>query len=73
MQRVKTDGAMDSPDAFSQCTGEEAAVETNGKVQRADTITTKRQDYISWDDYFMAVAFLSSMRSKGIGTISMVK
>ncbi len=24
----------------------------------------KRQDYISWDDYFMGVAVLSSMRSK---------
>ncbi|RHZ13020.1 hypothetical protein DYB28_009237, partial [Aphanomyces astaci] len=25
----------------------------------------KRKDYLSWDDYFMSVAFLSSMRSKG--------
>ena len=25
---------------------------------------TKRQDYLSWDDYFMGVAFLSAMRSK---------
>ncbi len=29
------------------------------------TATTKRQDYISWDDYFVAVSFLSAMRSKG--------
>lgn len=25
----------------------------------------KRTDYLSWDDYFMSVAFLSAMRSKG--------
>ena len=24
----------------------------------------KRTDYISWDEYFMGVAYLSSMRSK---------
>ncbi|KAH9134539.1 hypothetical protein AeRB84_019697 [Aphanomyces euteiches] len=28
----------------------------------------KRQDYLSWDDYFMSVAFLSSMRSKDPST-----
>lgn len=28
----------------------------------------KREDAISWDDYFMAVAFLSSMRSKDPST-----
>ncbi|EWM29464.1 deoxycytidylate deaminase [Nannochloropsis gaditana] len=29
---------------------------------------TKREDYISWDDYFMGVAFLSAMRSKDPST-----
>ena len=29
---------------------------------------SKRHDYISWDDYFMGVAFLSAMRSKDPGT-----
>ncbi|ETV86827.1 hypothetical protein, variant 1 [Aphanomyces astaci] len=28
----------------------------------------KRKDYLSWDDYFMSVAFLSSMRSKDPST-----
>lgn len=28
------------------------------------SVTQKRLDYISWDDYFMAVAFLSAQRSK---------
>ena len=28
----------------------------------------KRQDYISWDEYFMGIAFLSSMRSKDPNT-----
>lgn len=29
---------------------------------------SKREDYISWDDYFMGVAFLSAMRSKDPST-----
>lgn len=35
-----------------------------------DTVPSnhKRADYISWDDYFMGVAFLSSMRSKDPST-----
>lgn len=28
----------------------------------------KRQDYLSWDEYFMGVALLSAMRSKDPGT-----
>ena len=28
----------------------------------------KREDYISWDEYFMGVAFLSSLRSKDPST-----
>ena len=32
------------------------------------TRTTKREDYLSWDDYFMAVAFLSAQRSKDPST-----
>ncbi len=31
-------------------------------------MTQKRQDYISWDEYFMGVAQLSGMRSKDPGT-----
>lgn len=31
-------------------------------------VLSKRQNAISWDDYFMAVAFLSSMRSKDPST-----
>ena len=27
-------------------------------------MSTKRQDYISWDEYFMGIALLSAMRSK---------
>jgi deoxycytidylate deaminase len=30
----------------------------------AATVTPKRSDYLSWDDYFMAVGFLSAQRSK---------
>lgn len=31
-------------------------------------MSTKRQDYISWDEYFMGVAALSAMRSKDPNT-----
>lgn len=31
-------------------------------------MSSKRQDYISWDEYFMGVAVLSSMRSKDPNT-----
>lgn len=31
-------------------------------------MSTKRQDYISWDEYFMGVAALSGMRSKDPNT-----
>lgn len=30
-----------------------------------EVATRKRSDYLPWDDYFMSVAFLSAMRSKG--------
>lgn len=30
--------------------------------------TQKRQDYLSWDEYFMAVALLSAQRSKDPNT-----
>ena len=31
-------------------------------------MSDKRQDYISWDEYFMAVAKLAGMRSKDPNT-----
>ena len=31
-------------------------------------MSTKRQDYISWDEYFMGIAMLSAMRSKDPNT-----
>jgi hypothetical protein len=33
-------------------------------INEAVILTPKRQDYLSWDDYFLAVAILSSKRSK---------
>jgi deoxycytidylate deaminase len=34
----------------------------------------KRPDYLSWDDYFMSVAFLSAMRSKDPSTqVSLIR
>ena len=31
-------------------------------------MSEKRQDYLTWDEYFMGVAFLSGMRSKDPNT-----
>jgi dCMP deaminase len=33
-----------------------------------ENTTTKRQDYLEWSEYFMAVSFLSAMRSKDAAT-----
>jgi dCMP deaminase len=37
-------------------------------VKRKAVGSSKRSDYLSWDDYFMAVAHLSAMRSKDPST-----
>ena len=37
-------------------------------IKEESNLDKKRQDYISWDDYFMGVAFLSGMRSKDPST-----
>ena len=44
--------------------------QNNSGRDRGDSMdeTTKRQDYISWDEYFMGVAMLSGMRSKDPNT-----
>ena len=43
------------------------SVTTNG-VSPITTTSLKREDYLTWDEYFMASAFLSSMRSKDPAT-----
>ena len=43
--------------AFSPCSSQPVP-------QLASTATTKRDDYLPWSEYFMAVAFLSAQRSK---------
>ncbi|OQR89571.1 deoxycytidylate deaminase [Thraustotheca clavata] len=45
---------------------EDEAVSTK-KIRKSTTLQ-KRTDYLSWDDYFMSVAFLSAMRSKDPST-----
>ena len=41
---------------------------TESIKRRLTHMSTKRQDYISWDEYFMGVAMLSGMRSKDPNT-----
>lgn len=58
-----------SPDTGSGAGGGAgASASTSASSGSATAVTRKRQDYLPWDDYFMAVAFLSSQRSKGKGT-----
>ncbi len=40
----------------------------NNSTEKPAQTTSKREDYLSWDDYFMAVAFLSAQRSKDPST-----
>ena len=44
------------------------SVTTNGVSPPITTTSLKREDYLTWDEYFMASAFLSSMRSKDPAT-----
>lgn len=41
---------------------------TGDPVERKRDMSDKRQDYISWDEYFMGVAYMSAMRSKDPNT-----
>jgi len=41
---------------------------SRNRNNRNDTMTGKRSDYISWDEYFIAVALLSGLRSKDPNT-----
>ena len=61
-QSVRADGNGDSMDAFrvhafSPCSSQPV-------TQQASAATGKREDYLPWSEYFMAVAFLSAQRSK---------
>ncbi|KAF0687734.1 Aste57867_20539 [Aphanomyces stellatus] len=59
---MRTKRKRDMEVALNESTTDVDAAETShAKV-------VKRQDYLSWDDYFMSVAFLSSMRSKDPST-----
>lgn len=42
---------------------------TNGLASMAiDSADKKREEYLDWNEYFMAVSFLSAMRSKDPAT-----
>ncbi|KAE8901279.1 hypothetical protein PF005_g25883 [Phytophthora fragariae] len=50
---------------------EDTKMQTAVKAERSaqpKSVVEKRSDYLSWDDYFMSVAFLSAMRSKDPST-----
>jgi len=61
--------SQDSSSGSSNSESEEISppkkkITTNGETKQ--TTTQKREGYLSWEDYFMSVAFLSAMRSKGL-------
>jgi len=41
---------------------------SSSEIINENSSSEKRQDYLPWDDYFLAVAFLSAMRSKDPST-----
>ncbi|KHJ96014.1 hypothetical protein OESDEN_04030 [Oesophagostomum dentatum] len=49
--------------------GHDPSFEQNG-VTKLKIGTGKREDYLSWEDYFMAIAKLAAMRSKDPATQS---
>jgi dCMP deaminase len=55
-----------TPDNADQC--QECCPELDVQVPPSLPRGAKRTDYLSWDDYFMAVAHLSAMRSKDPST-----
>ncbi|GMF44766.1 unnamed protein product [Phytophthora fragariaefolia] len=61
--------AVDSRDSMSDWSEgeeeEEQDVVTDASAAQPKPAVKKRAGYLSWDDYFMSVAFLSAMRSKG--------
>jgi hypothetical protein len=52
----------------SSCTSEDTRSNEDKSVVMPP-VPKKRTGYLSWDDYFMSVAFLSAMRSKGKGIL----
>jgi hypothetical protein len=61
----KVEGPDDSSVSSSEAPQSCCAELSNNAV---NSITTKRTNNINWDDYFMAIAFLSAMRSKDPST-----
>ncbi|KAF5476550.1 hypothetical protein F2P56_003294 [Juglans regia] len=49
---------------FSRKSSSRNGVVSNKSTTRSPFDPSKRQGYLSWDDYFMAIAFLSAERSK---------
>ena len=60
---VASENMVSTPPVVSQ-NDEDVSKPSNKCISQS----TKRDDYISWDDYFMSVAFLSAMRSKDPST-----
>jgi hypothetical protein len=52
-------------ETIAESSDEENATVATAVMPAPASAVKKRSDYLSWDDYFMSVAFLSAMRSKG--------
>lgn len=52
----------------SQCTTNLLKISKAHSKAHSRTLSTKRPDYLSWQDYFMSSAFLAAMRSKDPNT-----
>lgn len=61
----------DTSNKVLECTSKHAEVQNNGEktqITNGKNSVVKREGYLSWDDYFMSVAFLSAQRSKDPST-----
>ena len=66
-ERSSTQRFSPTPNRSSDENGEATAEATNGAAKTGTESATglkKRADYLQWEEYFMAVAFLSAQRSK---------
>ncbi|KAF4043379.1 Cytidine and deoxycytidylate deaminase zinc-binding region [Phytophthora infestans] len=67
-EEVANGTALDGNDVSWDASEDENKLETQKAVTTLPLAVQKRSDYLSWDDYFMSVAFLSAMRSKDPST-----
>ncbi|DBA04601.1 TPA: hypothetical protein N0F65_012184 [Lagenidium giganteum] len=76
VETIDDEGVTDEAESADAATAVAEAAIAMGETQVKSPVSSppcapvvrKREDYLTWDDYFMSVAFLSAMRSKDPST-----